>query len=47
VKGHRKITQSEKATDQGIFVVTVVQQGLPGHSAIESLKLVENINAMI
>ena len=41
-----KITQGKKATDQEIFAVTGAWQALLGRPAIESLKLVEKINAI-
>ena len=41
-----KITHGEKATDQEIFVVTGARQALLGRPAIESLQLVEKINAI-
>lgn len=41
-----KITQGEKATEQEILVVTGARQARVGRPAIESLKLVEKINAI-
>lgn len=40
------IMQDEKATDQEIFVVTGAWQALLSWTAIESIKLVDKINAI-